>query len=68
MRVLKIEMLGELGPVEQFGKDIKPYASLSHTWGSDQDQITFKDMKTDACAGYKKLSQATIFSTIDKTR
>ncbi|RAR09006.1 ubiquitin-conjugating enzyme family protein [Stemphylium lycopersici] len=33
-----------------FGKEIQPYAILSHTWGSDHDEISFKDMETD---GYK---------------
>ncbi|KAI1669708.1 HET-domain-containing protein [Pyrenophora tritici-repentis] len=43
--------------VERFGKDIPPYAILSHTWGSDEDEVTYKELR-DAQAkrksGYSK--------------
>jgi hypothetical protein len=29
---------------ESFGKDIPRYAILSHTWGSDCNEITYKDL------------------------
>jgi hypothetical protein len=30
--------------VEYFGKEIPPYAILSHTWGPDGNEVTFKDL------------------------
>jgi hypothetical protein len=46
--------------VEHFGDDIPPYAILSHTWGDDGDEVTFKDLTDDndkgkSKPGYRKL-------------
>jgi hypothetical protein len=58
MRLLK------LGPTEQFsliefiGEDIPPYAILSHTWGADHDEVSFRDIVDDtghSKPGYRKL-------------
>ncbi|RAR10491.1 adenine phosphoribosyltransferase [Stemphylium lycopersici] len=43
-----------------FFKDIPPYAILSHTWGADDDEVTFKDIykkkgKGKTKPGYAKL-------------
>jgi hypothetical protein len=41
------------------GNDIPPYAILSHTWGSDNDEVTFKDMiegEGKSKSGYHKLN------------
>lgn len=59
---------GELTLVEQFGKDIKPYAILSHTWGSDHDEISFKDLERGAYkdkAGFRKLEFCRLQSAHD---
>lgn len=45
--------------VEREGNNIPPYAILSHTWGSDDDEVTFKDIiksKGKSKSGYRKLS------------
>jgi hypothetical protein len=44
-----------------FGDDIPPYAILSHTWGSDGNEVTFKNLTEDkgmakSKPGYRKLS------------
>jgi len=49
---------GHLSLVEFLGKDIPAYSILSHTWGSDSDEVTLKDI-TDGTgqskAGYRKI-------------
>lgn len=45
MRLLKADGNGGYSLTEFFDDDIPPYAILSHTWGSDDDELTFKDMK-----------------------
>lgn len=45
--------------VERVGNDIPPYAVLSHTWGADDDEVTFKDLLKNRGKnkpGYRKLS------------
>ncbi|KAG9186310.1 hypothetical protein G6011_02866 [Alternaria panax] len=44
--------------VERFGKDIPPYAILSHTWGPDADEVTFSGLQNEQAMnnpGYNKL-------------
>jgi hypothetical protein len=44
--------------IERFGEDIPPYAILSHTWGGDDDEVTFKDILKGRGyykSGYRKL-------------
>jgi hypothetical protein len=58
MRLLRIEDGGDFSLVELVGSNIPPYAILSHTWGSDEDEVTLKDLvegvgKTKA--GYRKI-------------
>jgi len=59
MRLLQINSNGDLSLVEYFGIDIPPYAILSHTWGPDDEEISFKDVKKDRAkskpAGYRKV-------------
>jgi hypothetical protein len=60
MRLLKCVEAGDFCPTKDFvGNDIlSPYATLSHTWGEDEDEVTFKDLQTGAGknkAGYKKI-------------
>jgi len=58
MRLLQRERNGEFSLVEFFGKNIPPYAILSHTWGADDQEVTFRDI-VDATgknkAGYRKI-------------
>jgi hypothetical protein len=59
MRLLRLEHNGEFSLAEYFGKDVPPYAILSHTWGADQEEVTFMNL-TDGTgkskAGYCKLT------------
>ena len=41
MRLLEIGNGGELSLTEDLTVDIPPYAILSHTWGPDQEEVTF---------------------------
>jgi hypothetical protein len=50
-RLLQINSHGDLSFVEYFGNDIPPYAILSHTWGADDDEISFKDVKKNRARG-----------------
>ncbi|KAJ4988020.1 hypothetical protein SVAN01_06432 [Stagonosporopsis vannaccii] len=43
MRLLTISENDELSLVERVGSEIEPYAILSHTWGADSDEISYKD-------------------------
>jgi hypothetical protein len=58
MRLLRLEEDGGFSLIECFGKDIPRYAILSHTWGADQEEVTFKDLIDGAGknkTGYRKL-------------
>ncbi|KAF2679379.1 HET-domain-containing protein [Lentithecium fluviatile CBS 122367] len=46
MRLLKVEDDGRLSLTEFDGNNIPPYAILSHTWGADYEEVTFKDVRT----------------------
>ena len=63
MRLLRLEDDGSFSLVEYLGSDAIPaYAILSHTWGSDQEEVNFKDLTESvqtlarAKAGYQKLT------------
>jgi Heterokaryon incompatibility protein (HET) len=58
MRLLKLGSGGELSLTKYLFRDIPPYAILSHTWGEDDDEITFYDLENGLGknrAGYAKL-------------
>jgi hypothetical protein len=58
MRLLQIEEDSSLSLIERVGGDIPPYVILSHTWGDDGDEVTFKDMKKSRGkdkVGYQKI-------------
>ena len=44
MRLLECKGDGNYGLTEFLGRDIPPYAILSHTWGSDDAEVTFRDV------------------------
>jgi hypothetical protein len=49
---------GGFSLVEYVGSNIPPYAILSHTWGMDDDEVTFKDVmkkRGENKPGYRKL-------------
>ena len=58
MRLLQLGDSGEFSLVEFFGNNIPPYAILSHTWGEDDEEVTFKDIvkgKGKSKAGNRKI-------------
>ena len=44
MRLLEISDRGELSLTDDLTADIPPYAILLHTWGPDQEEVSFKDL------------------------
>ena len=61
MRLLRLEKDGGFSLAEYVGKSIPPYAILSHTWGLDHEEFTFKDLTAGipldkSKAGYRKLT------------
>jgi hypothetical protein len=59
MRLLKLEDNGKFSLVEYVGKDLPDYAILSHTWGKDDEEVTFSDLTQGtgkSKAGYHKLT------------
>lgn len=55
---LKLQSGGDFSLVERVGRNIPPYAILSHTWGENDEEVTFKDLledKGEEKAGYAKL-------------
>jgi hypothetical protein len=58
MRLLQLQNNGEFNLVERIGNNIPPYAILSHTWGADDEEVTFRDLVEDTGkrkAGYHQL-------------
>jgi hypothetical protein len=58
MRLIEIKGSGELSLTKNFTGDIPRYAILSHTWGGDDDEVTFADFITGVGvnkAGYRKI-------------
>jgi hypothetical protein len=58
MRLLRRGAQGEFSLAEYVGNDIPDYAILSHTWGLDQEELTYRDVVDGAGqtkAGYKKI-------------
>jgi len=62
MRLLRLQEGGDFSLVEHVGKNIPQYAILSHTWGADHEEVTFRDLtegKGKSKAGYRKLQMTT---------
>ncbi|KAJ4301787.1 hypothetical protein N0V90_003881 [Kalmusia sp. IMI 367209] len=58
MRLLQLKGNSDFSLVEFTSKNIPPYAILSHTWGTDNDEVTLKDLikgKGKNKAGFKKI-------------
>lgn len=59
MRLLQRRSDGRLALTRDLVDKIPPYAILSHTWGDDDQEVTFQDVQQDAGqgkAGYRKLT------------
>ncbi|KIW16082.1 hypothetical protein PV08_06133 [Exophiala spinifera] len=59
MRLLKLGSHGDLSLTKNLIEDVPSYAVLSHTWGTDDDEVTFDDIKngsgTSKVGGYAKI-------------
>jgi tetratricopeptide (TPR) repeat protein len=58
MRLLHLDSCGSFRQTEFFGNNIPNYAILSHTWGADEDEVSFKDLLENtrsSKSGYDKL-------------
>lgn len=58
MRLLRLNDNSELSLMERSGDSIPEYAILSHTWGPDGEEVTYKDLMTGAGErkpGYDKI-------------
>ncbi|KIM94424.1 hypothetical protein OIDMADRAFT_60751 [Oidiodendron maius Zn] len=58
MRLLELKDNGKFSLTSNIVIDIPPYAILSHTWGCDNDEVSFKNLiegSGNTKAGYKKL-------------
>jgi hypothetical protein len=58
MRLLKLTDRGEFSLTKDLINDIPPYAILSHTWGDNEEEITYKDVMEGLGrekVGYKKI-------------
>jgi hypothetical protein len=59
MRLLRVEEGGRYSLTEFSSDEIPPYAILSHTWGENHDEVSFRDLqegtgKENMC--YRKLA------------
>lgn len=45
MRLLRRSPNGSLSLTKYDGDNVPPYAILSHTWGADEDEVTFADIR-----------------------
>jgi hypothetical protein len=58
MHLLSFESDGTLSLTEFAGNNIPPYGILSHTWGADAEEVSFKDIRKGRSrdsAGYAKI-------------
>jgi hypothetical protein len=58
MRLLHLDEAGRFSLTDFSRREIPPYAILSHTWGSKDDEVTFEDMTSgtgDSKSGYNKI-------------
>jgi hypothetical protein len=58
MRLLKLNGRNEFSLTKDLLNNISPYTILSHTWGSDEDEVASDDLQYGAgkiMAGYAKL-------------
>jgi hypothetical protein len=58
MRLLQVDEDGGFSLTKDLIYNIPPYAILSHTWGDEEEEVTFKDLKEGSGktkAGYKKI-------------
>ena len=58
MHLLELKSPGEFSLTKDLIDNIPPYVILSHTWGEDDEEVTFQDLVQDvgkSKAGYRKI-------------
>ncbi|KAL8648661.1 MAG: hypothetical protein Q9226_005902 [Calogaya cf. arnoldii] len=58
MRLLELGSHGEVSLTRDFGDDVPRYSILSHTWGADDEEVTFNDLREGlgrGKVGHKKI-------------
>jgi hypothetical protein len=58
MRLLEYNNDGEFSLTKDFGDHVSQYAILSHIWGADTEEVTFRDLidgTGKSKAGYSKI-------------
>ena len=58
MRLLQLLANGEISLARDLIEHVPPYAILSHTWGSDEEEVTFSDLRAGVGrtkAGFQKI-------------
>lgn len=58
MRLLELGSRGEVSLTRDFGDDVPRYSILSHTWGADDEEVTFNDLREGlgrGKVGHKKI-------------
>jgi hypothetical protein len=58
MRLLRVDANGEFRLTDDLINNIPPYATLSHTWGEDHEEVNFKDLMIgprNTKPGYQKI-------------
>ena len=53
MRLLHRSSRGDLSLTDDIHDNIPAYAILSHTWGTDDEEVTFRDMECGSGRGKK---------------
>jgi hypothetical protein len=52
MRLLQLNNAGEVSLLKDLiGDDVPRYAIVSHTWGADGEEVTYKDLMDDTGKG-----------------
>jgi hypothetical protein len=58
MRLLELGSHGKVSLKKDFGDDVPRYAILSHTWGADDEEVIFNDLREGlgkSKVGHKKI-------------
>jgi hypothetical protein len=63
MRLLKLEANGEFSLTNDITRPTIPYAILSHTWGEDDEEVTFEDLKDGSGKTKKVYKNASVLCT-----
>ncbi|OAL56447.1 WD40 repeat-like protein [Pyrenochaeta sp. DS3sAY3a] len=63
MRLLHLEANGDVSCAEHVGTGVPPYAILSHCWGEDYEEVSFKDLVNKTYVDKKGFTKLTFCAT-----